>query len=120
MISGWVCSATTIQIEFDGTILLEAGYGTSREDTAEACGDANNGFGLLLNWNLLSAGAHTVRAFADGEECAMATVVVTTFGTEFLSGASGEFTLIDFPQPGDSVTILWQQSLQNFVIVDVQ
>ena len=31
----------------------EAAYGTARLDTAGVCGDSDNGFGLLFNWNLL-------------------------------------------------------------------
>ncbi len=120
-ISGWVCEASTIEIEFnhDAANRWQAGYGTLREDTYGECGDTNNGFGLLYNWNRLGDGTHTVRAFADGVEFASATVVVTTFGEEFLRGASGTFTVSDFPQPGISVDLLWQQSQQNFAIAGV-
>ena len=117
-ISGWVCDANTIEIEFDNDAAnrWQAGYGTSRVDTYGVCGDANNGFGLLYNWNNLGDGIHTVRALADGVEFASATVAVATFGEEFLRGASGTFTVSDFPQPGVSVDLLWQQSQQNFAI----
>ena len=120
-ISGWVCDANTIEIEFDNDAAnrWQAGYGTARVDTYGVCGDANNGFGLLYNWNNLGDGIHTVRALADGVEFASATVAVTTFGEEFLRGASGTFTLSDFPQPGVSVDLLWQQSQQNFTISGV-
>ena len=120
-ISGWVCDASTIEIEFDNDAVnrWQAGYGTLREDTYGVCGDTNNGFGLLYNWNNLGDGIHTVRAFADGVEFASATVVVTTFGEEFLRGASGTFTVSDFPQPGINVDLLWQQSQQNFAIAGV-
>ena len=120
-ISGWVCDASTIEIEFDNDAAnrWQAGYGTLREDTYGVCGDTNNGFGLLYNWNNLGDGIHTVRAFADGVEFASATVVVTTFGEEFIRGASGTFTVSDFPQPGINVDLLWQQSQQNFAIAGV-
>ena len=120
-ISGWVCDANTIEIEFDNDAAnrWQAGYGTARVDTYGVCGDANNGFGLLYNWNNLGDGIHTVRALADGVEFASATVAVTTFGEEFLRGASGTFTLSDFPQPGINVDLLWQQSQQNFAISGV-
>lgn len=39
VISGFVCTATLIAIEFDGTATFEAAYGTSRGDTAGVCGD---------------------------------------------------------------------------------
>ena len=120
-ISGWVCDANTIEIEFDNDVAnrWQAGYGTARVDTYGVCGDANNGFGLLYNWNNLGDGIHTVRALADGVEFASATVAVTTFGEEFLRGASGTFTVSDFPQPGINVDLLWQQSQQNFTISGV-
>ena len=33
LVSGWVCEAQQVQVEFDGAAMLEAAYGTSREDT---------------------------------------------------------------------------------------
>ena len=52
VISGWVCAADTVEIELNG-VPHEAAYGTERADTQGACGDSDNGFGLLFNWNLL-------------------------------------------------------------------
>ena len=118
VISGWICSANVVEIEFDGGVRFEAAYGTSRADTAEVCGDTNNGFSLLFNWNLLGDGKHTVRVLADGDEVASVPVTVTTLGLgEFPTGLSGMFTLVDFPAAGDETDIQWQQSQQNFVIV---
>ncbi len=117
VISGWVCQASRVDIVIDGLGTLQAAYGTSRNDTQQACGDdGNNGFGLLFNWNLLGNGTHTVRALADGTEFANATFTVTTLGTEFLRGAGGQFTVANFPQAGTAVTVLWQESQQNFAI----
>lgn len=121
-ISGWWCDANQITIEIDGgAISTQAAYGTERADTAGACGDSNNGYGLLFNWNLLSAGEHTVRAFADGVQFAEHTVFVGTIGQgDFATGLSGQFTLPDFPTAGTSTTIVWQESAQNFVISGTQ
>lgn len=115
VISGWVCDAQQIDIEIDGGT-TQAAYGTSREDTRSVCGDANNGFGLLFNWNLLKSGPHTIRALADGKEFAQVKVTVANFGSEFLTGATGEFAVDNFPQEGNQITLHWQESLQNFVI----
>lgn len=114
VVSGWVCNAKQIDIEVDG-IRLQAGYGTSREDTRSACNDSNNGFGLLVNWNNLRNGTHTVRALADGQEFAVVTITVSTLGADFLTGIQGEFQVDDFPQPGTPSVLIWQESLQNFV-----
>ena len=80
LVSGWVCDADTVTYQIDGGALRDAAYGTSRADTLAVCGDTDNGFGALLNWNLLGDGAHTIRAFADGVEVAAATFEVATLG----------------------------------------
>ncbi len=80
------------------------------------CGDTDNGFGLLFNWNLLGDGVHTVVAYADGVEFASTTVSVTTLGQAFLRGVSDSYTISDFPDPGATRTLRWQEAQQNFVI----
>ena len=126
VISGWVCEAERIDIVFNpGTTKEEtwrAGYRTTREDTAYTeegeviCGDIDNGFGLLFNWNRLGDGQHTVSARADGEEFGSATFTVTTFGEEFPENLGKHARLEDFPSPGTDLIVAWQQSLQNFTI----
>ena len=126
LISGWVCEAESVEIEIEtagGEVKrLEAAYGTERLDTARRadgtplCGDTDNGFGLLFNWNRLDDGAHTVVAWVDEVELDRATVTVTTLGEEFLRDAEGECVAEDFPLPGETVTLAWQQNKQNFVI----
>lgn len=120
LISGWACTATRIDIEIDGSITLQAAYGTARGDTITTCGDdGNNGFGLLVNWNLLGDGTHTVRALRDGVEFARAAVVVATLGLgEFPRGLSGAFILPGFPQAGRNTRVQWQESQQNFAITN--
>jgi lysyl endopeptidase len=121
VISGWVCDASSIDLIIDEGTPLAVPYGTDREDTVGECGDANNGFGLLLNWNLLGDGPHTIRALADGVQFGSATFTVTTMmGEEFLKGASGSVRLPDFPWPGTTVTIRWDESSQNFVIESIE
>ncbi len=117
VISGWACHAHTIVIELAGTP-VQAAYGTPREDTQRVCGDANNGFSLLVNWNNLGPGTHEIRALADGMEFARTTVRVTTLGVEFLAGAQRTLVVPDFPRSGDATTLQWEESLQNFVITD--
>ena len=119
VISGWACEAEEIVIELNGTP-LPAAYGTVREDTRTVCGDTDNGFSLLWNWNNLGTGAHTVRALMDGIEFAYITVRVTTFGPSFLRGASGTFDLSNFPTSGETTMVRWEEALQNFIITDGQ
>jgi hypothetical protein len=118
VISGWVCTANRVDIQIDG-VLFETAYGTARADTLPVCGDEENGFSLLVNWNLFGDGGHLITALADRKEIARATFTVTTFeGQEFLAGASGRYRLPNFA--GHNVIIKWEESLQNFVIIDVQ
>ena len=117
VISGWVCDAEEVEIVLNGEP-QEAAYGTARLDTESVCGDADNGFGLLFNWNLLGDGAHEVVALVDGVELDRATVTVTTLGAEFLREVTGRCTAADFPTMDETVTLAWQQTQQNFVIVD--
>ena len=119
VLSGWVCDAEEVVIEID-ELPLVAAYGTSRADTAGVCGDTDNGFGLLFNWNLLGDGEHTVVAVVDGVELGRATVTVTTLGEEFVRRAAGRCMLGDFPTPGEAISLTWQEAQQNFVITDVE
>ena len=119
VISGWVCEGDEVIIELNGEP-QPAAYGTERLDTESMCGDTDNGFGLLFNWNLLGEGAHEVVAFVDGEELGRATVRVTTLGVEFVRDVEGECTVEAFPMLGETVTLEWQQNSQNFVITDVE
>ena len=117
VISGWVCEADTVAIKING-VPYPVPYGTARLDTEDACGDVDNGFGLLFNWNLLDDGAHAVggrggrRGIGPGYD----------HRDDRRRGVSrrtgGEYLLEDFPRPGASVFIRWEESLQNFVIVE--
>ena len=127
IISGWVCEAEVVEIVFEshatGESLgpVEASYGTERGDTIDACGDADNAFGVLFNWNLLGSGVHTVRALADGEEFASSVVTVNMPSTEeYLEGVQRVHAIADFPAPGQTTTVEWQAGRQNFVITGVE
>ena len=125
VISGWVCEAETVEIALGALGRQVAAYGTERLDTLAACGDTDNGFGLLFNWNRLGEGEHAVVAYVDGEEeLGRAVVRVTTVGTgedeEFLRDVAGECVVEDFPLVGETVLLDWQQNSQNFVITGVE
>ena len=119
MVTGWVCEAETVEVEINDSPHPQiAAYGTERLDTEKDCGDTDNGFGLLLNWNRLGEGEHTITVFVDGQELGRSTITVTTLGEEFPKGLEGEFILDGFPDSESSVVIRWEESLQNFVIID--
>lgn len=183
LISGWVCEANEVLVRITSVLYwrdsketeflgskgrrimdipfawhdLSAGYGTERFDTQEVCGDTDNGFSLLINWNNLVGGpllrpptveewggpeevrrteeelgypagtflftdpelfriTHLVSVYADGRHLGENMIEVVALGEEFLREASGEYILEDFPEPGRSVVVEWEESLQNFVI----
>jgi hypothetical protein len=120
VISGWVCDAQSVRILIDGESFLDAAYGTSREDTRPTCGDANNGFGVLYNWNVLGEGQHTVALCVDGVCGQSVPVHVNTYGTEFLRDLHPDPIVActnTGPTPFPTVTVLvWQESQQNWAI----
>jgi hypothetical protein len=115
--SGWHCSAGTVEIQVDDLEPKLAAYGTSRKDTLEVCGQEYTGFSLLWNFNYLGDGQHTVRVLADGVEFDRAEFTVQTLEGNFVEDIQGA-TLVTLPQLGLTAGLVWQQSLQNFTIVD--
>lgn len=119
IVRGWHCNAGTIEIQFDSGPLYEAAYGTIREDTFSVCGDTNNGFSLLFNYNRLGDGQHTARAYADGVVFETSTFTVTTLGSEYLRGNAGKSSSLVVPV-GKNVSLQWEESNQNFVITKAE
>ena len=120
LVSGWRCTGGTITARFDDSVTLAVPYGSDRADTLSTCGDTDNGFGLLVNWGLLGSGTHTVRLFDDGVEFAAATFEVTALGTEFLSGATASTLVPNFPSPGLTASLDWQEGQQSFVVTQFE
>ncbi len=118
LIRGWACVARTLEIQVDERPRQIVAYGMARGDTAGICGDKDNGFGHAFNWNTVGSGTHRLRAFADGVAFADVRFTVTTLGVEYLQGASGEFTLPNFPKAGQQVTLRWMEPWQNFMMIN--
>jgi hypothetical protein len=119
LVSGWSCQGPTISIVVDSGAPLEVPYGSARADTASVCGgaDTNTGFGLLLNFNTLGAGTHNAQLYVNGvAQGSSVPFTVTVPAGEFLSGASKQVPVNDFPRVGTTTTLTWQQSQQNFAI----
>ena len=88
--SGWKCVANgAITVRFDSGTPIVIPYGSERNDTISICGDADNGYVLLLNYNTLGPGTHTAEVFDDGVSFASVSFTVVTTGVEFLAGVSG-------------------------------
>ena len=122
LFSGWSCEGPAIGVGIDGGTPRTVPYGSGRLDTASVCGagNVNTGFGLLFNFNLLGAGLHAAQLFVNGAARGNPVQfnVVVPAG-EFLAGASSEVAVPNFPTPGRTTVLIWQQSEQNFAIKSV-
>ena len=118
LIRGWVCEGQEVNIRINGGDPIPAVYGNPRGDTESICGDSDNGFELLLNWNLIGDGEHMLTAYVDGEVIGTTEFRVATLGldTDFARGLAGTFTLQDFPGAGQATTVEWSEADQNFLI----
>ena len=113
---GWVCVADTVEFAFNDHPPLPAATGAERPDTLEPCGHEYSGFELPYNWNRLGDGTHDVTLVVNGVRLETIPVSVTTLGAEFRRGLAGETTVEDFPSPGESVRLVWQEGQQNFAL----
>lgn len=120
LISGWSCTGQKIRIRIDDGPPQTAGSHTSREDTRPACGRADTGFGLLLNFNLLPPGQHTLTAYADGVAFAGTSFRTIRIGDPAVNGSLPRFPLLNFPKLGDATWVVWDRELQNFRADSVQ
>ena len=118
VISGWKCEVNgELTVRFDGGRSIPLLYGSERLDTRSACGDANNGFVAIWNWARLDDGEHTAVVYDNGMEFDRATFEVATLGEEFVVGVVGECTVSDFPSPGETTTLEWNQATQHLEVV---
>lgn len=116
LIRGWACDASRIDITIDSSTNMQMSYGADRPDTAERCGDSNNGFGAVVNWNRSGNGIHNLKAYRDGVQFADVNFFITTLGVEYLTGASGHFLLTGFPDASRNYYWAWSEPHQGFVV----
>lgn len=117
VISGWKCTGGLITVQVDDWPPELASYGTSRPDTQGVCGDTDNGFGDLFNFNRLGDGVHTVRLFDNGQEFATSSFVVQTLGQEFLQlNTMPVATIRGFPSANKHIGLQWEDGKQDFTI----
>ena len=124
VISGWKCSTNgPLTIRFNGEAPIPLVYGSERPDTKETedgetiCGDTNNGFVAIWNWANLDDGEHTAVVYDNEVEFARSTFEVGTLGENFVRGASAEVRVEDFPSPGESALLAWNQNTQHFEVM---
>ena len=86
-----------------------------------------SGSGLLSGWVCeadvveITGPDRTSRlVVADGVEFDRATFTVTTLGEEFVTDATGETVVADFPTEGEDVRLFWQEANQNFMLAPLQ
>ena len=137
LVRGWVCQAgsNSVQIRITGpsgpnsrTRTITAPYGSARADVASAghCDrrGSNFGFAAQINYNNLPEGTYTVQASAGRLRIGLDDDQTNTFEVvhisdqPFLEGLSREVTVQDFPFTGDTTVLEWDQSSQNFQIME--
>ena len=115
---GWVCEAEQVTLVIDDRPAKVAAYGTERGDTANQCGDTNNGFSLLWSYNLFGAGEHTVTAYADGQPFDSVTFTVVPLDDGYLKEDTvPERIDVTLSHLDQTVTLAWNANSQNFSIV---
>ena len=120
VISGWKCEAAgPLTVRFNGGEPVPLAYRNERPDTGVVCGDTNNGFVAIWNWALLGDGEHEAVAYDNGVEFSRSTFTVGSTGEEFLQGARRQHLLENFPVPGETTLLEWNESTQHFEIVGV-
>ena len=114
LISGWVCDATKLEVSFDKGQRLYVPYGSLRPDTESVCGDTDNGFGLLWNFNELGAGRHFVTFYIDGQLVTQVEFNVVIPDTNFLRGVTGQGEIL--LSDGQRASVQWEETIQGFTI----
>ncbi len=115
-IGGWKCDANNITVTIDGGEHISVAMGQPRADTRPICGTINNGFIQQINWALVGDGEHEAVAYDNGLEFSRSTFTVGSTGEEFLQGAKTTRLLNNFPAPGETTVLEWNQSTQHFEI----
>lgn len=73
----------------------------------------------MWNFNLYGAGPHIVRVFADAVEFGSAQFTVDVLDPDFIRGLDSWIEIM-VPELGKEATLIWQQSMQGYVISNVQ
>ena len=132
IISGWVCEASNVTITItpvgqggSPAQTFNIGYGADRPDTVGRCDhrSPDTGFGMAYNFNRLIEGQYRITARADEQQIGASrlfTVIYLDPDNTFLEDLEREVEVTDFPTTGETTTLEWEESLQNFVITDVQ
>jgi hypothetical protein len=120
VVSGWQCDAQSVEFQIDDGRLVPIAYGTERKDTEPVCGDVDNGFVFLLNYSGMGDGWHLITVYSDGEPFGAAAFFVKTLGDKFVRGLEAVVEVPDFPYPGDTAVLRWDEAKQNFSIESVE
>lgn len=120
VISGYHCTSKNIEVFIDGVSFGKAGAGTPMLGTLGVCGRTDTAYSFLYNFSNLPNGPHSITVKADGVPFATNTfTTVKSGGEQFLTGASKEITVPDFPLPGQAANLQWVQSYQNFLVTGI-
>lgn len=116
VLRGWACDADRVEVVIDGHDRIVVPYGGSRGDTETVCGDADNGYATVVNWNRYDDGPHDLEAFIDGKRITSIRFIVARFAESFLRELDRSVDVLDFPATGDRMQLTWSQPHQNFTV----
>ena len=117
LLSGWACEATTVSVRFNDGPPLVVPYGSSRGDTADRCGDTDNGFGMGVNWNELGDGWHTATLLIDGTAVQEVGFAVRTLGAPFRRDLGSHLRRGVLLSDNSMAVVAWEEATQNLTIV---
>lgn len=121
LISGWSCVAESVEISIDGGTRIKVPSESPRGDVESVCSHPNAGFGLLMNYNTMSEGEHTVQLYAKSMPLGdLRKFKVVKPKGEFARGLVKQVTVADFPEPGKTTTLDWREGEQRFGIKEVK
>lgn len=120
LIAGWTCDvaeALTLRIE-DTQVGSKSGitipvlYGGIRSSTIEACGDDDNGFAMLFDYNSLPDGWHTITLSNSGHLLDRAAFFVESPSPDYLTPMTE--VLAGYQANGKEVLLRWVDDQQQF------
>lgn len=121
IISGFHCTAETVEIKIDDRKIGTAFVGTNRLDAKSLCGKEEVGFSYLINFNSLKPGEHRIELLSGSQVFAAATFFTKrSGGQEFIKGAKRRYRQNEFPTPTQGAELIWVESKQNFVISKIE
>ena len=120
VLRGWSCDGDAFSYQVDSGPLIPLAAKLNRPDTLNDCGDVDNGYAGIVNWNEYSTGIHNLRIYRGSGAVAIERFIVVSPGTSFVTDVERSITVHDFPEIGDAATLEWSPPQQRFLLKHFQ